>query len=337
MSLTRQAKRRGWWVGGGLALVLISSASFAASEIDGKPEKSEITIALPQASGAPTPVFLAHELGLFKKYGINAKIQILNSAVSVQAIVSGDADVFAGGATLSNARLRGAPVKFFGATTQQYVFQMFGVKEITNVQQLKGKTVAATTPRAAIETVTREVLRKAGLNPNVDVKILYLQTVPAMLTSIVSGQTVAGALSPPTTLKASEAGLNLISDIGKLNIPGLQVGFGTTEHFLKNNPNTAVAFLKAMASAAALARSDPVTTKRVIATYLKIDEPKMVDHTYELFSPYWTSSLYVREEAIQAHLDSLEEKEFPNAKNANPRDFIDNSFVEKLVKSGFVP
>lgn len=334
MSLTRQARR---WVGSGLAFVLLPSLGFAASEVDGTPEKSEITIAIPQPSGAPTPVFLAHELGLFKKYGINAKIQILNSAVSVQAIVSGDADIFAGGATLSNARLRGAPVKFFGATTQQYVFQMYGAKEITNVQQLKGKTVAATTPRAAIETVTREVLRKAGLTPNVDVKILYVQTVPAMLTSIVSGKTSAGALSPPTTLKAREAGLNLISDIGKLNIPGLQVGFGTTEDFLKKNPNTVLAFLKAMAAAATLARTDPTTTKRVITTSLKIEDSKMVDETYEVFSPYWMTSLSVREEAIQAHLDSLEEKEFPNAKNANPKDFIDNSFVDKLAKSGFVP
>lgn len=333
MRLIRHARR---WAGG-LALVFISSLSFAASDVDGKPEKSELTIALPQLSGAPIPVFLAHEVGLFKKHGINAKIQILNSAVSVQAVVSGDADVFAGGATLSNARLRGAPVKFFGATTQQYVFQMYGAKEITNVQQLKGKTIAATTPRAAIETVTREVLRRAGLNPNVDVKILYLQTVPAMLTSIVSGQTSAGALSPPTTLKAREAGLNLISDIGKLNIPGLQVGFGTTENFLKNYPNTVFAFLKAMASAAALARTDPTTTKRVITTSLKIDDPKMVDDTYEVFSPYWMTSLGVREEAIQAHFDSLEEKEFPNAKNANAKDFIDNSFVDRLAKSGFVP
>ena len=237
-----------------LTLCLFCPTSFAASDADSKPEKPEIVIALPQLSGAPVPVFLAHEVGLFKKFGLNAKIQVLNSAVSVQAVVSGDADVFAGGATLSNARLGGAPVKFFGATTQQYVFQMYGTKEITSVQQLKGKTVGATTPRAAIETVTREVLKRAGLTPNVNVKILYLQTVPAMLTAIVSGKASAGALSPPTTLKAREAGLNLISDIGKLNIAGLQVGFGTTESFLKNNPNTAIAFLKTMAAAAALAK-----------------------------------------------------------------------------------
>ncbi len=317
-----------------LLFILISPARAAASEIGGKPEKREITVVLPQPSGAPTPVFVAHELGIFKKYGLSVKIQILNPAVAVQAVVSGDADIFAGGATLANARLKGAPVKLFGATTQQYVFQMYGTKAITNIQQLRGKTVAATTPRAAIEIVTREVLKKAGLTPNVDVKILYVQTVPAMLSSMITGTTSAGALSPPTTLKAREAGLNLISDISKLNIPGLQVGFGTSENFLKNNPNSIYAFLQAMASAAALARSDPSSTKRVIAKYLKIEDPKMVDEMYNVFSPYWDTRLAVQEKAIQAHLDSLDEKEFPNVKNVDPKEFFDNSFVENLERLG---
>ncbi len=62
-NLTGRTSRSGWWVAGAFAFVLISSLSFAAGEIDGKPEKSDITIALPQPSGAPIPVFLAHEAG----------------------------------------------------------------------------------------------------------------------------------------------------------------------------------------------------------------------------------------------------------------------------------
>jgi len=40
-------------------------------------------------------------------------------------------------------------------------------------------------------------------------------------------------------------------------------------------------------------------------------------------------------ELIRAELDYLNEKEFPHAKNANARDFFDNSFVESLGRSGF--
>jgi hypothetical protein len=46
-------------------------------------------------------------------------------------------------------------------------------------------------------------------------------------------------------------------------------------------------------------------------------------------------SLAVRPEAIQAQFAYMDEKEFPNAKKADPKEFYDNSFVEALEKSGF--
>jgi hypothetical protein len=38
---------------------------------------------------------------------------------------------------------------------------------------------------------------------------------------------------------------------------------------------------------------------------------------------------------IRAELDYLDAKEFPQAKNAIPKEFSDNSFVENLERSGF--
>ena len=46
--------------------------------IRGKLEKNEIVLAYPQASGVFTPIFVASEAGLFKKYGLNVKLQQLN-------------------------------------------------------------------------------------------------------------------------------------------------------------------------------------------------------------------------------------------------------------------
>ena len=319
----------------GWIFLLIASVSFAASEVGGKPEKSDIIVTYAQPSGAFTPIWVAYEAGLFKKYGLNAKLQLLTPQVSAQAIVSGEADFYTDGPDLVNARLRGGEVKYFGGTMQQFVFQMWGAKEISTVQQLKGKAIAASTPRAALDTATREALKKSGLIPDKDVKILYVQTVPAILTSIISGKTSAGSLSAPNTLKAKEAGLNLLVDIGKLNIPGLQVTYGTTEKYLKSNPNTVYAFLKALAEAVVLSKKEPDVAKKAIAKYAKIDDAPTIDGTYEAFAPYWDMSLAVRGDAIQAQFGYMDEKEFPQAKNADPKDFFDNSFVDSLEKSGF--
>lgn len=319
----------------GLIPLIVASLSLAASEVGGKPEKGEIIVTYAQPSGAFTPIWVAYEAGLFKKYGLTAKLQLLTPQVSAQAVVSGEADFYTDGPDLINARLRGGEVKYFGGTMQQFVFQMWGAKEITSMQQLKGKAVAASTPRAALDTATREALKKNGLVPDKDVKILYVQTVPAILSSVISGKTSAGTLSAPNTLKAKESGLNLLVDIGKLNIPGLQVTYGTTEKYLKSNPNTVYAFLKAMAEAVVLSRKEPEVAKKAIAKYAKIDDAPTVDGTYDAFSAYWDMSLTVRGDAIQAQFGYMDEKEFPQARSAEPKEFFDNSFVENLEKSGF--
>src|SRR3989442_12559243 len=75
----------------GWIFLLAASVSFAATDIGGKPEKSDVTVTYAQPSGAFTPIWVAYEAGLFKKYGLNAKLQLLNPQVSAQAVVSEEA------------------------------------------------------------------------------------------------------------------------------------------------------------------------------------------------------------------------------------------------------
>jgi NitT/TauT family transport system substrate-binding protein len=307
-----------------------------AAEIGSRPEKPDVVVSYAQPSGAFTPIWVAYEAGLFKKHGLNANLQLLTPQVSAQAVISDEVDFYTDGPDLINARLRGALVKYFGGTMQQLVFQIWGAKELKAIQDLKGKTIAASTPRAALDTATREALKKNGLVPDRDVQILYVQTVPAILSSILGGKTAAGTLSAPNTLKAKESGLNMLVDIGKLNIPAFQVAYGTTEKYLKNNPNTVYAFLKAIAEGVVLSRNDPGVAKKAIGKYAKIEDAPTIDGTYDAFAPYWAMSLGVRPEAIKAQFDYLDEKEFANAKNTDPKDFYDNSYVEMLSKSGFL-
>jgi len=318
------------------SLIVFASAAAFAAEVGGKPEKTEVIVTYAQPSGAFTPIWLAHEAGLFKKYGLNATLQLLTPQVSAQAVISGQADFYTDGPDLINARLHGGQVKYFGGTIQQLVFQIWAAKEIKTMQELKGKAIAASTPRAALDTATREALKKHGLVPDKDVQILYVQSVPAILSAILGGKTAAGTLSAPNTIKAREAGLNMLVDVGKLNIPAFQVAYGATEEYLKNNPNTVYAFLKAVATGVALSQQDPAAAKRAIAKYAKIGDGPTIDATYDAFAPYWEANLAVRPAAIRGQFEYIDEKEFPKVKNADPKVFYDNSFVDALSKSGFL-
>src|SRR5215831_19296856 len=307
-----------------------------AAQIGGRPEKSDFTISYTQASGVFAPLWVAHENGLFKKYGLGTSLKLLNTQVATQALIAGELDVISTGPNVVDLRLQGAPVKYIGATSQRYIFQLWGIKGLDSLADIKGKTIGVTTPRTATEIATREALKKTGVISDKDVNFIYLQTIPAILTAVMSGKVSAGTLSAPNTLKARDAGLTLLLDIGQTNVPGMHLAWATTERIIKSYPNSLYAFLKAIAEATVLSKQSPSIAKKAIGKYTDTDDIKIIDETYEQFSPYWDANLAVQVEPIQTHMMYLDEKEFPRLKDARPTDFIDNSFAEQLKNSGFL-
>ena len=334
----RNRRRRCWrvWIFLAVLFAFFSFPIFATAQLGGQPEKRNFTISYTQASGAFTTLWVAQEAGLFKKHGLEATLKVLNSQVAAQALVAGEVDVISTGPDLVNMRLQGAPVKYIGGTLQRFIFQLWGAKGLNSLAELKGKTIAVTTPRTSTEIATRESLKKTGVISDKDVSFLYLQTIPAILTAVLGGKTSAGTLSAPNTLKARDSGLSLLLDIAQTNVPGLHLAYGTTERSIKSNPNSLYAFLKAVAEATVLSKLNPAVAKRAIGKYTETNDSKMIDGTYEQFAPYWDAILAVRSEPIQGQLMYLDEKEFPRAKDARASDFIDNSFAENLKTSGFL-
>ncbi|HEY7166806.1 MAG TPA: ABC transporter substrate-binding protein [Candidatus Binatia bacterium] len=308
----------------------------AAAQLGGRPEKTAFSISYTQASGAFTTLWVAQEAGLFKKHGLDATLKLLNSQVAAQALMAGEIDVMSTGPDLVNMRLQGAPVKYVGGTLQRFIFQLWAGKGVNTIADLKGKTIAVTTPKTSTEIATREAIKKSGVISDKDVSFLYVQTIPAILTAVVSGKTSAGTLSAPNTIKARDSGLNLVIDISQANVPGIHLAYGATEKTIKTSPNSVYAFLKAVSEATILAKQNPAIAKKAIGKFADTEDTKIIDGTYDQFSPYWESNVAVRPEPIQGQLMYLDEKEFPRAREARPADFIDNSFADALRTSGFL-
>src|SRR5262252_10878162 len=95
-----------------------------AAEIGGRPEKSNFIISYTQASGVFAPLWVAHESGLFKKYGLGTSLKLLKTQVDTQALIAGEIDVIATGPNIVDVRLQGVPVKYIGASVQRYILQM---------------------------------------------------------------------------------------------------------------------------------------------------------------------------------------------------------------------
>src|SRR3990172_11642134 len=115
--------RKLWAMLCGIVPVLLTlPLSGFSAEVGGKPEKSDVIVPYAQPSANFTPIWTAYEAGLFKKHGLNAKLQLLNSQVNVQSVISGDVDFLtSAGPDLINVRLNGARLKYFGGYVWQYL------------------------------------------------------------------------------------------------------------------------------------------------------------------------------------------------------------------------
>jgi ABC-type nitrate/sulfonate/bicarbonate transport system substrate-binding protein len=79
--------RKGLQILLGATFGLTCPLTAAGAELGGKLEKAAVSIAYVSPSAAFTPLFVAAEAGLFSKYGLNVKSQLLGPAVPSRVLL----------------------------------------------------------------------------------------------------------------------------------------------------------------------------------------------------------------------------------------------------------
>lgn len=283
--------------------------------------------------GAFAPLWIAQDKGVFNKYGLAVELKYMLSATGTQALLSGSADIVNPATELIEAGLGGARVAFIIGILNRAVLSIYSKPEFKQLSDLKGKTLGVTLPGSTTDLAARMLLQQAGLVPGKDVLITHLQGMPDMITALTQGRIDAGIVSAPTTLRAKAAGLKELVDITARNIPMIHAGLATTRDFIKSNPDKVKRYVQAYIEANKIARTDPETTKQVIGKWTKTENKEDLDETYNTYVKAWEQAPYVSVPAMQAVLNYAIN---PNAKTAKPEQFIDNSFIADLEKSGFI-
>src|SRR5687768_6357999 len=199
-----------------LWVFLPGSASPAESTAERPLEK--VTIAYSSISGNMAPLWITHERGLFRKYGLDVQLVFIESgSTTVQSLASKEV-AFAqmAGAGALQSRLRGSDVVMIAGVINTLTFKLFVDKGLERPEQLKGKTIAVTRYGSSTDFALRYALERYGLVPEKDVTILQAGTMPAMLNFMDSGKIQGAMLSSPFTLEARKKGYRLMADLQML-------------------------------------------------------------------------------------------------------------------------
>jgi ABC-type nitrate/sulfonate/bicarbonate transport system substrate-binding protein len=274
-------------------------------------------------------VWMAHETGSFKKYGLDVQlICIASSGMNIQALLGGSLDVSApgiGGVVLAAAR--GAPVLTIAAMTNRPAMILYVQPEISRGDQLKGQTLGISRFNSSGHTVTTLILRKLGLEKSVTMR--PLGGTPEMQAAFEQRQ-IAGIVTGVKPAAPSRALLNAAD----LDIPFAMNVMAVTRDFLQKNPDTVERVVKAYIEAVATMNHDKEATLKVLAKYFKRNDPIFLDETYALATKFIEKTPRVDARNVATVLE-FEPVKGVDAETLTPK-VIDNGVVDKLAKEGFI-
>jgi len=283
--------------------------------------------------GVMAPIWLAQEGGYFTKHGVNVDLKYLAATSAVQAMVAGGEEVGLVGNQGVDAKLEGAELTYIAGGLPTFVFQLYSRPEIKSLADLKGKVIAVTQPAASTDYATRILLRKNGLEPDKDVKIMYAQDTTNVLNSLTVGNVAAGILSAPLSIKAIATGSRMLVNITDLKIPFLFTAMLSSPKVVKEKNEALTRFLRAYIEAMAVIRRDKEATLKALSKFQKTNDREILESVYDEYRNVFPVTPLMTAAEVQAVLDVSKS---PKAKTMKPQEFFDNSIVQKIQASGFI-
>jgi ABC-type nitrate/sulfonate/bicarbonate transport system substrate-binding protein len=167
-----------------------------------------LRIAVPSHSLAGTHFYVGKGLGIYEHYGFEPQILVLEPRAALAALTTGDLDFYTATGTSTRSALRGAPVRVLMVGLNRPDHVLVVSKEITSIEQLRGKVIGGYTANATVNVLLAEMLRKKGIRSD-EYKILNIGT--ARFGALISGTVPAASLNGLETVKALRMGYRALA------------------------------------------------------------------------------------------------------------------------------
>ena len=308
-----------------LSLLLISGVKAGAA--DTKPERNRLEVAIAAYGPLYLPLLVAHEAGYFSKRGVDLNISLLSATASAQALLSGQVDIYQGGASTIHANIGGSDLIYIGASVDRSTLVLFGQKGLTTFEGLRGKSVATTSVGAFGEVAIRKSAKERGMEIGKDIKLLYHKGPPEAISTFLLGNADGLIITPPQSEMARSKGFPVIIDYYEQGFRIIGPGTGVARSFAQKNPNTLKIFLMSYLDGVKRAIDDPAFAMKINSQYTKITDPKLLEENHQEGVKVWNKDMTVDPAAIKV---VLEQSTVPKAAELDLKRFYDNSLIREV-------
>jgi NitT/TauT family transport system substrate-binding protein len=299
-------------------------------------EAQKLRVAWTAVSALNAPYWVMKDGGFFKQEGLDVDlVYIPSSTVVASAMLAGEAAIStANSQVVVDSGQQGSDLVIIGGVVNVAAFYIMAVPEIRSVQDLKGKPVGITRFSASTDFSLRMLVKKYGLEPVRDVPILQIGGMPEIAAALSKKTIYATPMSYPMGYVAQQAGLKLISNLAKEDIPFVHVAITTTRRFMQEHRNQARAVVRAYGRAIHFMHTKKEDFKKIMARYTKVNDPGMLEGSVQYAYDFLEKIPLVKPTAIQVNLDETAQRN-AKAKQVKVEQFYDNSVVQELINEGF--
>lgn len=282
-------------------------------------------------------VWIVQEKGLLRKQGVNAEFISVNaSPMALQAMIAGEVDVIVTSVTtLVNSRLTGADVVMIASIVPTFPAHIVTQKSVADIKQLKGKTGGVGRAGTTTEIGMRLGLGRLGIDPNNDVKLVPVGATADALAALSKGLVQFSILVEPFVREAEKLGFKSLVDISSLNIPFHWNGVLTRETTIRSKGPLMTKFARALVEAIHIFKTDKDATLKIISKFTRITNSDSLERTHQAFAKLLPETPSPSPEGVKTYIDYLAASR-PEATKANPKEFVDLSFVQEVQASGFI-
>jgi ABC-type nitrate/sulfonate/bicarbonate transport system substrate-binding protein len=299
--------------------------------------QERLRIAWAGSTPSNTPIWVADQKGFFKKNGLSTEvIAISASTIVIQALLTGEVDfIIAPSATLVTSRLAGADTVMVSTNLPLFIDHIVCLPEITNMDQLKGKTGGVNRLGTTSDMTLRLALRRFGIDPEKDTKIIATGENPQRLAALARNITQFTLLGEPLVREAEKMGFRDLVDIGTLKISYHVNSVVTREKTVKERRPFVLKVVRAFTEALHYIKTNKEETKALIGKNLKTNDPEGLERAYRAYNAAFPEVPYPNAEGVKTLLDDMAPRT-PKAGTADPKTFVDMSLVQELEVSGFI-
>ena len=214
---------------------------------------------------------LAQQKGFFKEEGFDAEIVRITGPSGRSALMSGEIDYYTTIAFIVQSAIVGLPVKVIAAYVNCPPFVLMSRPELKSAQDLKGKTMGiGAPPGSSPDVIAKLSLKHLGLNPDKDVKYVYLNSHERTYLALEQGLYAAGLIPPPFDFKGAKLGLNSLARAAEiLTYP--EDGLIATVKKIKEKPDEVKRVIRAGIKANRYIRTQREGTIQFLMAWQKVD------------------------------------------------------------------